>query len=368
MEYVVGIDIGGTKCAVILAEVGESIEIIDKVKFDTDITIAPDVIIQKFGDIIDGFMMRFGSLQTRTVDNNTNKTENEFIDMIKSYNINNYDNDTYKNSQQEIQYETMDRIVISSIGISCGGPLNSKEGIIKRPPNLPLWDEIPICKILYNRFNIPVRLQNDANACALAEWKYGAGIGYENMLFLTFGTGLGAGLILDGRLYTGTNDMAGEIGHISLAEFGPSGYGKEGSFEGFCSGSGLAQIGYTMGLAAHQNGNTPIYFDPLTAPAGITAKSIADAAAKGDITAVNVHKFCGKKLGEGLSILIDILNPQLIIIGSIFERSEDLIRESMQEAIDCKALKLSREVCKVVPARLKESLGDYAAITVATHI
>lgn len=135
---------------------------------------------------------------------------------------------------------------ICGIGISCGGPLDAERGIIQTPPNLPLWKDVPICAILEQQFCIPTRLQNDANACALAEWRFGAGRGTKNMMFITFGTGFGAGLILNGQLYSGTNGNAGEIGHIRLAEYGPSGYGKIGSYEGFCSGSGIAQIGQTM--------------------------------------------------------------------------------------------------------------------------
>lgn len=119
------------------------------------------------------------------------------------------------------------------VGISCGGPLNSTAGIIEGPPNLPGWNNVKIADILTSHYGVFASLQNDANACAVAEWKFGAGKGAQNMIFLTFGTGLGAGLILNGRLYSGTNDNAGEIGHIRLEEFGPSGYGKSGSFEGF---------------------------------------------------------------------------------------------------------------------------------------
>ena len=129
---------------------------------------------------------------------------------------------------------------ISAIGISCGGPLNSKKGVILSPPNLPGWDNIEIVNIIKDRLDVPAKLQNDANACALAEWKYGAGRGSNNMIFLTFGTGFGAGLILDGRLYNGVNCMSGEIGHVRLTEYGPVGYGKAGSCEGYCSGGGIA--------------------------------------------------------------------------------------------------------------------------------
>ena len=129
-----------------------------------------------------------------------------------------------------------------AVGISCGGPLDAARGLILSPPNLPGWDEVPIVGAVSGRFGVPAFLQNDANACALAEWRFGAGRGARNMVFLTFGTGFGAGLILDGKLYSGTNDMAGEIGHVRCEPDGPVGYGKAGSFEGFCSGGGIEQL------------------------------------------------------------------------------------------------------------------------------
>ena len=134
---------------------------------------------------------------------------------------------------------------ISAAGISCGSPMDSKKGLILSPPNLPGWDEIQIVKIIETRFGIKTKLQNDANACAIAEWRFGAAKGYENAVFLTFGTGMGAGMILNGRIYEGTNGMAGEVGHTRLSGFGPVGYGKSGSFEGFCSGGGIAQLAKT---------------------------------------------------------------------------------------------------------------------------
>ncbi len=131
---------------------------------------------------------------------------------------------------------------VEAIGISCGGPLDSRRGMILSPPNLPGWDQVPVTQIFSDAFGVPAYLENDANAGALAEWLYGAGKGYDNVIFLTFGTGLGAGLILDGKLYNGANDYGGEAGHIRLAPEGPIGYHKRGSFEGFCSGTGLAQM------------------------------------------------------------------------------------------------------------------------------
>ena len=104
-----------------------------------------------------------------------------------------------------------------AIGVSCGGPLNSRTGVILGPPNLPGWDEVPITDMLTERFGLPAYLRNDADACAVAEWQFGAGKGAENMIFLTFGTGIGAGLILNGKLYEGTCGLAGEIGFSRMA-------------------------------------------------------------------------------------------------------------------------------------------------------
>ncbi len=247
-----------------------------------------------------------------------------------------------------------------AIGISCGGPLDSANGVIKSPPNLPGWDNVEIVKMLREKFSVPVFLKNDADACALAEWKYGAGKGTKNMIFLTFGTGLGAGMILGGRLYSGACDMAGEVGHIRLSDFGPVGYGKAGSFEGFCSGGGIAQLGQTLAKEKSQMGKSVSFAD-----GEITAKTIADEAKKGDENALAVYRLCGAMLGKGLSVLIDILNPEMIVLGSIFQRSEDLLRDEMAKVIENETLSLSRSACRIVPAVLGDSLGDVAALCVA---
>lgn len=253
------------------------------------------------------------------------------------------------------------------IGVSCGGPLDPKHGIIQRPPNLPLWDDTPIVQWLEDRYHAPARIQNDADACALAEWKLGAGRGTRNMIFLTCGTGLGAGLILNGQLYRGSSYMAGEVGHVRLSKEGPAGYGKEGSFEGFCSGGGIAQLGYTMGLSQYQRGICPSYFSPEQPMGGATAKAVARAAGEGDAAAREVYRKSGRYLGLGLSVLIDILNPECIVLGSIFARSEELLRPEMEKALEEEALPAALAVCRIVPSELGESLGDYAALITAAE-
>lgn len=294
--YILGIDIGGTKCAAITAEYTDgNITLIKKEKCSTDLEISPEGMIERLFLLADSILDK----------------------------------------------------APDCIGISCGGPLDSKKGIIMGPPNLPGWDNVEIVKLFEERYGVTTRLQNDANACALAEWKFGAGKNCENMIFLTFGTGLGAGLILGGKLYCGTNGNAGELGHIRLDKFGPVGYGKAGSFEGFCSGGGIAQLGYIKALEKVQSGVYPAYFKKGMTADDITAKSVAEAADSGDKTAVEVYGICGEYLGRGLSVLIDILNPQVIVIGSIFTRSEHLLAENMKKMIEKETLPISAECCRI---------------------
>ncbi|MDO4739385.1 MAG: ROK family protein [Eubacteriales bacterium] len=250
-----------------------------------------------------------------------------------------------------------------AVGVSCGGPLDSAAGVILSPPNLPGWDNVPVVQYAGEALHAPAFLENDANACALAEWRCGAGRGAESLVFLTFGTGLGAGIILGGRLWRGANGNAGELGHIRLSPFGPAGYGKPGSFEGYCSGGGLAQLGRTIGSAYMQQGKgRPGY--PLP---GASARELAQAAREGDACAQEVWRVCGEKLGEGLAVLVDLLNPERIVIGSIYARCEDLLLAPMRRALEREALPSSLAAVQVVPASLGEQVGDIAALCAAEY-
>lgn len=311
MKRILGFDIGGTKCAVNLG-IWDGIELrlLDKVRCETDTSIPPLEMVEKLCRMAD----------------------------------------------------EMELDGLTAIGVSCGGPLDSRTGVIMSPPNLPGWDDVPIKAYLEKRFHVPTHLQNDANACALAEWRLGAGRGCSNMAFLTFGTGLGAGLVLNGQLYEGTNGNAGELGHIRLSQFGPVGYGKTGSFEGFCSGGGLAQLGWMLATEQTQAGKCPAYFKPGLAPSDVTAKAIAEAANAGDETARRVFEICGRQLGRGLSIVMDLLNLERIVIGSIFTRAENHLRPAMEAAISEEALFATASCCQIVPAQLGEQIGDYAAL------
>ena len=319
----IGLDIGGTKCAVILGETGSegTVIVLDKVVCSTVENPAPS----------------------------------QMLPLLQS------------GIEQLLETNGVSEKEILALGISCGGPLDSKKGVVLSPPNLPGWDEVEIVRFFENRFSFPVALQKDANACALAEWKFGAGKGTMNMIFLTFGTGMGAGLILDGRLYSGTNDNAGEVGHIRLEPFGPVGYGKSGSFEGFCSGGGIAQLARFKAMEKLQMGQKVAFCESLADLSAITALRVAEAAKSGDPLAIEIYELCGSFLGRGLSVLIDILNPECIVIGSIFNRSGSLLIPSMEKALLEEALPLARKVCRIVPAALEEEIGDLASLSVAAN-
>jgi len=314
--YVLGFDIGGTKCAAVVASYSDGkLDICKKKAIPTDKTVSPEEMINRLISLADAILDEKPC----------------------------------------------------AIGVSCGNPMDAKRGVILSPPNLPGWDNVEITKMLEEHYGVRAYLQNDADACAIAEWKFGAGKGFKNVIFITFGTGFGAGLILDGRLYSGTNGNAGEVGHIRLDRFGPVGYGKAGSFEGFCSGGGISQLAYTKALEMVQGGSYPSFYKKGMTAADISAKDVAIAARNGDECAIEVYRICGEYLGRGLSVIIDILNPERIIIGSIFTRSRDLLWEEADNQIKKETLRGAYECCEVVVSELNENIGDYGAITVALY-
>lgn len=298
-EYLLGLDIGGTKCACVIGD-------------------------------REGLVLRRREIATRE--------HPDWEDMLALL---------CAAGEEMLQEMGASLLHTEALGVSCGGPLSSREGLILSPPNLPGWDDVPVTKWLTERTGLPAYLENDANACALAEYHRGAGKGCRSMVFLTFGTGMGAGLILDGRLYSGACDLAGEVGHIRLTEEGPEGFGKEGSLEGWCSGGGLAKLSL------------------LRTGKSRSAKELAMAADAGDTQALALLEECGTMLGRGLSLLVDMLNPERIILGSIYARAHRHLEAPMRAVLSREALPKALAHCEILPAALGDSLGDVAALMVA---
>ena len=315
MHRIIGLDIGGTKCAVLTADSGAEIELLNKIRFDTH------------------------------SERGFEYTRKALFDAVRA------------------SIAASDRPV-EAIGVSCGGPLNSRTGVIQSPPNLPGWDDISLVRMLEEEFGVPAFLQNDANACALVEWKMGAGRGSDNMIFLTMGTGMGAGIIAEGRLLRGRCDMAGEVGHIRLAADGPVGYGKPGSFEGFCSGGGIARLACLMRREWIGRGERPAWRET---DEEMSTRALAGYAKDGDAHARQVFEAAGEKLGCALALLADVLNPETIVIGSVYVRCEELLREAMWRALRREALAQTVECLQVLPAQTGEQIGDLAAVMVAEY-
>lgn len=310
----VGVDIGGTKTAVVLAD--DPAKVLFREEFPTLPDQGPGHALEKIEQLIDTGLSRNGRPR-------------DF-----------------------------------RIGVSCGGPLDRVRGVIQAPPNLATWDDIPVKDILEQRFGVPCAVENDANAGAIAEHRYGAGVGSSDLIFLTMGTGFGAGLVLNGKLYRGASDMAGEIGHVRLTDAGPVGYGKAGSVEGWVSGGGMAQHGAEFLNSAIRAGESSTLTE-IAAKHAITSKDIGKAALSGDQVAQRIVNITGEKLGRALAVLVDLFNPERIAIGGMAPRLGSMLFDPALEVMRREALTQSTAVCQVVPAQLGERIGDVAALCIA---
>jgi glucokinase len=241
---------------------------------------------------------------------------------------------------------------IAAVGISGGGPVDPQAGRILSIPNLKGWNDVPITRILGDRFSAPVLLENDANACALAEWQYGAGRGSQNLAFLTCSTGIGAGLIVDGRLIRGASSLAGEVGHLEIVPGGLlCGCGRQGCLEAYASGAGIAAR--LERLRA----------DDPSLPR--TAREVVERARRGDEFSRTFLRETAGYLASGLAHLIFCVNPERIILGTIAASAGEDLLEPLRAALRGRVWPALLSGLEVVPSALWPDLGDYAALAVA---
>lgn len=258
-------------------------------------------------------------------------------------------------------------IVQPVAGISAPGPLSSRDGVFLNPPNMPTWHGFPIRKKLADRLDLKFRLMNDANAAALAEWSFGAGLGTQTLVYLTMSTGMGGGLIVGGQLHEGLDDMAGEVGHHPLAPDGPVGFGRRGSLEGFCSGPGIAQLAVLHLTQARHREKPSSLFSSSRDFRLVTMEEIGSAARDGDEVALNVFREVGEKLGGFCAFLVDLLNPEAIVVGTIGRIYSDLILPPANRAVQERCHPLAAQRARILPAALGEATGDLAAICAAIN-
>lgn len=320
-KVLAGVDIGGTKTAIVLSK--DPPEILTRIAFATEPERGPEHAV---ASILEGLERALSSLELGASN-------------------------------------------LEAIGVSCGGPLNPVRGLIQEPPNLPGWKDVGITSILEDAFGVRSYLENDANAGAIAEHRFGAGRGTRNLVYLTMGTGIGAGLILNGSLYRGTTFLAGEIGHVRLSESGPLGYNKVGSVEGWASGAGMANLAREALRIARTNGEQTALanaeMNGHSDQAALSARDIWCAAQAGDELALGIVATAGKRLGQAAAILVDLFNPEAIVVGGLALRMGDAILEPARAIVNEEALPASARACRVIPAALGEEVGDVAAICVA---
>jgi glucokinase len=215
---------------------------------------------------------------------------------------------------------------VKAIGMAAPGPTNSRLGVIYRAPNIPGWENLPLVKIIQDRFHVPVKLGNDANLAALGEFTYGAARGYSHVLYITVSTGIGGGIIDDGRLVDGINGLAGEIGHITVQADGPlCGCGHRGHLEAFASGTAIAR--YVAEQLAH---GVPSSLSVTPPP---TARDVSLAAENGDPLAKSALARAGTYLGHGIADFLHLFNPSIIVLGGGVARSGPLLIEPMRAAM-----------------------------------
>jgi glucokinase len=312
-QLIIGVDIGGTKCAVCIAnESGE--------------------ILHRYGEPTSG----------------DDRSPEEILESLA------------RGVDRLLAENGIDRSQILGAGVSCGGPLDTKTGIIYAPPNLPRWQAVPVKQIIEYSLQVPVRVENDANATALAEWKFGAGIGARNLVFMTMGTGIGGGIIADGRLIHGANDLAGELGHQTVLINGPQcGCGKRGCLEALASGPSIARLAKVSMLPGREKAVLPMADGQVDS---ITARHIVEAAKQADPFAVAILEEAGTYMGIGIANIIQILNPEVVILGTIAVHAGDLVLDPIRKAVSEYAWKRSADVCRIVPAALEDRAQDLAGI------
>jgi glucokinase len=215
---------------------------------------------------------------------------------------------------------------VNSIAIAAPGYLDPEKGIVLTAPNIPGWKNYPLASLLREHFDVPIYLGNDANLAALGEWKFGAGRGHHDILFMTVSTGIGGGIISGDKLITGVNGMAGEIGHVVSVPDGPiCGCGKRGHLEAVASGTGIARH-----VREQLANGVPSVFPAGSSP---SAKEIAQAAKNGDKLSKEAFDLAGFYLGRTVADFLHILNPSILILGGGVSMSGDLIIKPMKESM-----------------------------------
>ena len=247
----------------------------------------------------------------------------------------------------------------AGIGIGAPGPLDREKGLVIVAPNLG-WRNFPLRDLIADGVGLPATLDNDANCATLGEWWCGAAKGGRNVVGLTIGTGIGGGLILDGRLYHGASDVAGELGHTTIDSTGRRcKCGNYGCLEAYASGPNIAE----RAREAIASDETSLLRDLVGGQLDlITAQTVYDAATRGDEIAREVVRDTAKFLGIGVANLLNIFNPDVVVIAGGVTQAGDALFEPMRAEVRRRAFKPAVEACRIVAATLPGTAGVVGAV------
>lgn len=275
-------------------------------------------------------------------------------EMGYEYTVNNIKQAIY-DLMKETKLSTKD---IEGIGFGFPGQVDYKSGIVRNAPNIPGWVEVPIAKLIEDEFKIPARVDNDVRCAALGELNYGAGKGCENLICITVGTGIGSGLIINGKLVRGAANAAGEIGHIKLQMHdGPvCGCGDTGCLEAFASGPSIVAM-----AEEYIKGGKSTKYREMCGDEQLSPYFVAEAAKSGDPVAKRIFAITGEYIGIGLASVVNLLNPERIIVGGGVADAGDLLLEPLKTTLKSRAMQIAGSAVEVVPAQLGNTAGVIGA-------
>jgi glucokinase len=250
---------------------------------------------------------------------------------------------------------------ILGVGVGAPGPLDTRRGVVLLTPNLG-WVDMPLRQIIHDRLGLPAALDNDANCAVLGEWWVGAARGSRHAIGITIGTGIGGGLILEGRLYHGASDVAGEIGHATIDTEGRRcKCGNYGCLEAYASGPNIA-LRAIEGLEAGAESRLPTYVGGDLRQ--LTAQTVYQAAQDGDELALDVVNDTAKFLGVGIANLLNIFNPEVVVVCGGVTLAGDHLFVPLRREVARRAFKPAVTACRIVPGELAGTAGVYGAARV----
>lgn len=245
------------------------------------------------------------------------------------------------------------------VGLGSPGPLDPRTGVILSAPNLPGWENVPLQEIMEDRLGMPARLANDGNAAVLGEWAFGAGRGHQNLIYVTISTGVGGGIIADGRLVLGRRGLAGEVGHMTLQADGPRcNCGNTGCWEALASGTAIAR----QGAAAVLESRSPLLAELSQGVAGrVDAKLVGEAARRGDPVAGEIIQQAALYSGIGIASLIHLFSPEVVLVGGGVSKLGDFFLEPVRHIVHERVMAPYKDT-PVKPAALGGDVGLLGAV------